>query len=111
MLNYYFLFISALSPHAGGYCIFTKRALHNKINGFDESLALGEDHDYVKRASKLGKFGVIRNAKIQISTRRFEEEGFMKIFSKYLLSELQTLIFGKQKIKSLGIEFGKHHKK
>ena len=110
MLNYYFLFISTLSPHAGGYCIFIKRALHDKINGFDESLALGEDHDYVKRASKLGKFGVIRNAKIQISTRRFEEEGFMKIFSKYLLSELQTLIFGKQKIKSLGIEFGKHHK-
>jgi len=85
MLNYYFLLISPLSPHAGGYCIFIKRALHEKINGFDESLALGEDHDYVKRASKLGKFGIMKNAKIQISTRRFEEEGFLKIFCKALI--------------------------
>jgi glycosyltransferase involved in cell wall biosynthesis len=109
-LNYYFLLISSLSPHAGGYCILIKKALHDKINGFDESLALGEDHDYVKRASKLGKFGIIKNAKIQISTRRFEEEGLIKIFFKYFFSELQTLIFGKQKTKSSGIRFGNHHK-
>ena len=108
--NYYFLLISNLSPHAGGYCIFIKKEIHDKIRGFDETLILGEDHDYVERASKLGKFGFIRSVKIQISIRRLAEEGAIKTFCKYLLSEVQTLIFGKQKTKSFGIEFGKHHK-
>lgn len=110
ILNYYFMLMSALSPRAGGYCIFIKRTIHEKIHGFDETLTLGEDHEYVKRASKLGKFGFIRNVKIQISIRRFAEEGTIRTFCKYLLSEIQTLIFGKQKMKSSGIEFGKHHK-
>jgi len=110
LMNFYFLFISALSPHAGGYCIFIRKEIHDKIRGFDESLILGEDHDYVERASKSGKFGFIKSVKIQISVRRLMEEGAIKTSCKYLLSELQTLIFGKQKTKSFGIEFGKHHK-
>lgn len=110
LTNYYFLLSSFITPHAGGYCIFSKKEIHKKIHGFDESLILGEDHDYVNRASKVGKFGFIKNVKIQVSVRRLKEEGIAKTCSKYALSELQTLIFGKQKIRSFGIEFGKHHK-
>jgi glycosyltransferase involved in cell wall biosynthesis len=110
LVNYFFLLASVFSPHAGGYCIFIKKELHEKIHGFDESLILGEDHDCVKRASKFGKFGYIRNTKIQLSMRRLEEDGLLTTMGKYSFSELQTLIFGKQKLKSLGIEFGKHHK-
>lgn len=109
LINYYFLLASILSAHAGGYCIFIKRGLHEKIHGFDESLILGEDHEYVKRASKLGQFGFIKNVKIQISIRRLAEEGIAKTFCKYLLSEFQTIFFGKQKTRSFGIKFGQHH--
>lgn len=110
ILNYYFMFMSAISPRAGGYCIFIKKSLHERIQGFDETLILGEDHEYVRRASKLGKFGFIRNTKIQLSVRRLAEEGIIKTTCKYLLSEFQTTFFGKQKMNSLGIEFGNHHK-
>ena len=110
LTNYYFLLSSIISPHAGGYCIFIRKEIHEKIHGFDETLVLGEDHDYVKRASKFGKFGFLRSVKVQVSIRRFKEEGILKTTSKYLLSGFQTLLFGKQKIKSFGIEFGKHHK-
>lgn len=110
LTNYYFLFSSILSPRAGGYCIFTRKDIHEKIHGFDESLVLGEDHDYVRRASKFGKFGFIKNVKIQVSIRRFKEEGIMKTTFKYFLSGFQILFFGKQKLKSFGIEFGNHHK-
>lgn len=110
ILNYYFMLMSALSPRAGGYCIFIKKAIHEKIHGFDETLTLGEDHEYVKRASKFGEFGFIRSVKIKLSVRRFTEEGFLRTIYKYLLSDLQTTIFGKQKMKSSGIKFGKHHK-
>jgi glycosyltransferase involved in cell wall biosynthesis len=108
--NYYLLFISNFAPHAGGYCIFIKKKLHDEIHGFDESLALGEDHDYVKRASKLGKFGFLRKIKVQVSVRRFVEDGLLQTFGKYFLSELQTLIFGKHKLKTSGIKFGHHRK-
>jgi len=110
LTNYYFFLSSFITPHAGGYCIFSKKAIHEKINGFDQTLVLGEDHDYVRRASKVGKFGFIRNIKIEVSVRRLKEEGIIKTCSKYVFSELQTLIFGKQRIRSFGIEFGKHHK-
>ena len=109
--NYLFLFASLRSPHAGGYYIFVRKEIYEKIHGFDETLVLGEDHDFVKRASEFGKFGFIMQVKIRISTRRFDEEGIAKTCCKYLFSEFQTFVFGKQKIKSFGIEFGKHHKK
>lgn len=110
LTNYYFLLSSNISAHAGGYCIFIRKGIHDKIHGFDETLILGEDHDYVKRASKLGKFGFIKSVKIQVSVRRLREEGAIKTFLKYLLSEIQTIISGKHRTKSFGIEFGKHHK-
>lgn len=110
ILNYYFMLMSALSPRAGGYCIFIKRTLHEKIHGFDETLILGEDHEYVKRASKFGRFGFIRNVKIKLSVRRLTEEGILTTICKYLLSDLQTTVFGKHKLNFLRIEFGKHYK-
>jgi glycosyltransferase involved in cell wall biosynthesis len=106
--NYLFLLASLRSPHAGGYCIFVRKEIYEKIHGFDETLILGEDHDFVSRASKFGKFGFIKNIKINLSIRRLEEEGVIKTIFKYLLSEFQTLVFGKQKIKSFGIKFGEH---
>jgi len=110
LVNYFFLLTSLFSPHAGGYCIFIKKEIHEKIHGFDESLALGEDHEYVKRASNYGKFGYLRRPKIKLSMRRLEENGLLKTLSKYTFSELQTLIFGKHKTKSFGIKFGQHYK-
>lgn len=68
--------------------ILIKKSLHKKINGWDETVILVEDHDYTRRASKLGKFGVIRRTKIFSSLRRFRGEGYLRILLKYLFVEL-----------------------
>ncbi|MFP5416488.1 MAG: glycosyltransferase, partial [Actinomycetes bacterium] len=37
--------VSRISPHAVGACILVRRDLHDRLGGFDETLALAEDHD------------------------------------------------------------------
>ena len=81
-------------PNASGSGIFCKKWLHEKVNGFDETIKLSEDMDYVKRCSKFGRFRILKNAKSYISMRRFEKEGRLKVGFKLFLSALHRLFFG-----------------
>ncbi len=81
-------------PNASGGGIFCKTSIHKKVNGFDETIKLSEDMDYVKRCSKQGKFRILRNAKAYVSMRRFEKEGRFKVGLKLLLSALYRIFFG-----------------
>ncbi len=80
--------------HAPGFCIFARKAIHDRIGGFDESITLAEDHDYVERAGDVGKFRVLHGSRIRVSVRRFERDGRFTIFAKYLLVELHMLTRG-----------------
>ena len=62
-------------------CMFVKKEIHKKIGGFNEKIIYAEDSEYAKRASKNGKFGILRAGKIMNSPRRFEREG-LKFFLK-----------------------------
>ncbi len=64
-------------PHATNV-ILVKKEIHQKINGFDKEIKLAEDHEYARRAGKLGKFGFIDIEPIFTSSRRFEKEGRIK---------------------------------
>lgn len=74
-------------PH-GAMGILVKKWLHQKIAGFDEEIKIAEDHDYVQRASRIAKFGLIKSTKIYISLRRIKKEGWLKIGLKYSFAEL-----------------------
>lgn len=87
MANGYLLALQWVSPRAPGFCILVRRELHEAIGGFDETLLLAEDHDYVRRASRQGRFGVLTSVRIPVSTRRMEEEGVFPLLLKYLWAE------------------------
>lgn len=89
--NLYIQLITPVSPRAPGFCIFALRSVHEQIHGFDETLKLSEDHDYVRRASKLGKFSILRNTFIPVSMRRLDKEGIVKLSLKYLWCELHAI--------------------
>jgi len=72
-------FFQYTTPFAGGWCIFIRKELHKKIGGFNEKIMLGEDSDYAKRASKEGKFRILKSSKIETSTRRLKKEGYLKV--------------------------------
>lgn len=81
-------------PHAPGFCMFARRDLHLTINGFDESVLFCEDHDYARRAAKVGTFGFLRSTKIPVSIRRLDRDGRLNIAIKYLLAELHLAMLG-----------------
>lgn len=107
--NGYLLALQWISPRAPGFCILVRRALHEAIGGFDETLLLAEDHDYVRRAARHGRFGVLTSVRIPVSTRRVEEEGVFPLLLKYLWAEAH--VWAGRPIRSLPFDyaFGHHH--
>jgi len=80
-------------PHAAMGLLIEKK-LFKKLNGFDETIALAEDHDLARRAKKLGKYGISKSSKIFVSDRRFKKDGWLKTYSKYLLCEGYMIFIG-----------------
>ena len=100
--------VRRISPHAPGFCIFVDRQIYHRIGGFDESLILSEDHDFVRRASRHCVFHILTPLRIPVSFRRIEKEGLGMLLLKYLWCELHILI--NKPIRSLpfAYEFGAH---
>lgn len=97
-------------PHAPGFCIFARKDVHDRIGGFDEEIKLAEDHDYVVRAGKVSKFGLLKTYRIPVSVRRFDRDGRLNIAVKYLLCELHLRTLGNVKSDIFKYSFG-HPKK
>lgn len=103
--NHYMRLTQKFHPHIPGCCIFIKRQLHQIIGGFDESILLAEDHDYVRRAKKAGKFAYLRCYKIPISVRRLSKEGRFKLALRYIAIELHLIFVGRIKKNIFNYQF------
>jgi glycosyltransferase involved in cell wall biosynthesis len=64
-----------IDPKAFGFCIFVTKRLFNRVGGFDETIYVAEDSDFVKRASVYRQLRFLTSAYIMVSIRRFEKEG------------------------------------
>lgn len=95
-----------IRAHAPGFCIFARKDMHDLLEGFDEDIQLAEDHDYVMRASRAGKFRVLNGSRIRVSVRRFDRDGRLATFKKYIKAELYILMKGRAKEGDQGYEFG-----
>lgn len=93
--NYFVASSQFVKPLAGGWCIFVKKDLHQKLGGFDEKLMLGEDSDYAQRGVKLGKFRFMLNVKVMTSPRRLKKEGYLKVFLQDVGNGIYLLTHGK----------------
>ncbi len=89
--NLYFILMQSFLPYAPGFCILVRRSLHETIGGFDETLRMSEDIDYVRRAARFGRFGILTSTCIPVSMRRFRKEGMLRVGAKYLWCEAQML--------------------
>ncbi|MBS3099692.1 glycosyltransferase [Candidatus Pacearchaeota archaeon] len=88
-------------PNGAGFCIFCKKKVFKKVKGFDEKLILGEDHDFIRRCLKYGKFGILYSKPIFSSVRRFDREGRIKLITKYLILGLNQVILGRKSYSSI----------
>ena len=83
-----------LFPMATGGCLFSTRTAHAKIGGFDESIVLCEDCDYVRRATKEKlRFGMLRQY-YYFHPRRLKQEGILRIGWIYIRANFHRMFKG-----------------
>jgi len=87
--NFFYFLLQKISPIACGFCIFCRKDIFMKVDGFDRSITLGEDHDLVRKSAKYGRFGILHGPKINVSVRRLETEGRLN----YLLKMIKAALF------------------
>ncbi len=97
-------------PHMPGFCIFCDRKTFIKLKGFDESIVMAEDMDFVNRSKKIGKFRILKKVRINTSMRRFEEEGRLKMGIKYLLVLFYRIFVGEIRSDVFKYKMGYHKK-
>lgn len=98
-----------VSPSAStGSGLLVRKSLHEKIQGFDEEIYVIHDHDYVRRGSKAGKFRMLKHSKSKFNMRRFNDEGRINLYAKYILLIFFHLFHSKKT--PFRYEFGKHRK-
>lgn len=94
-------------PHAPGGCIFVKRALHERVGGFDETVVFAEDMEYVQRLKKAGgKFAYLADIPLEMSVRRLRKEGYLGIAWKYIVAEVYMRFVGPIRKEIFTYEFG-----
>ncbi len=104
--NFYFKVTRVFSPRIAGFCVFVSSDLHKRIKGFDESLMLGEEHDFAKRAIRFSKFGYLTAHRIPVSVRRIAEEGRLKFTLQYIAIDLHILFLGRIRKNIFNYRFG-----
>ncbi len=109
LYNRYSRLLADSRPHAPGFCLLVRRAIHQQIGGFDESVVFCEDHDYAQRIARVGSFGVLRAA-VPVSVRRLDRDGRVNIAVKYVLAEAYLATIGPIKSNLFNYSFG-HTKK
>lgn len=92
----------------GGTSIFQNYFFHH-LGGFDDKLFIAEDHEIIQRARAMGVYArFVKSAKVKISLRRLERDGFLDMFKKYSISILHMYTKGKVDKKLYEYEMGGH---
>lgn len=81
-------------PHAPGYCILVRREVFDAVGGFNEEIRVAEDHDFVSRASRHGRFRLLDSTHVKVDVRRFEKEGRIGYAAKALQITLYRAVHG-----------------
>lgn len=107
VFNFFAWLLERIFPSGQGLFL-VKKKLHQKIGGFREDLRVAEDHDYVRRGARSGKYRLLRTSRFFFSERRFVKEGWFRTFFKYCLIYLHLLFVGPIKTDIFKYKFGQH---
>ncbi len=89
-----------------GCFIFSKKKVHEEINGFNEKVILAEDYEYTKRLLKASNFKLITNIKVKTSIRRFNHDGKVILPLKLMCAGLYRVFVGDIKNDLFKYRFG-----
>lgn len=83
--NYVRLLNKAGMGMGRGECQMVRRDIFEKVNGYNEELAAGEDYDLYRRIKKLGKGRIkfLNDIIIYESPRRYRKYGYFRVFAAW----------------------------
>ena len=84
LFNSYFSRFKGLMFRGGGQTLWITKELFNRLKGYDESLQLMEEYDFIKRASQVSDYQVIQQD-VLVSTRTYDYHGNFKTQLVYAL--------------------------
>ena len=107
LFNLCFTLMQKTYPVAVGACIFSTKSTHTRIGGFDESITLCEDCDYVLRASRSGgaKFAMLKQ-RFYFDPRRLEQDGILPTGLTYLRANIRRIFRGELYGNPYNYQFG-----
>lgn len=105
MVKVYNLLLSAAVPFRplGSMCIVVSRFTFERTGGYPEEVAMEEDHDFVLRCSKIGRYRILP-MRAYFSIRRLEKEGRLLLVVKYIRAFILRIFCGP--ITAFDYEFG-----
>jgi glycosyltransferase involved in cell wall biosynthesis len=106
LANYFVKLSLKTDPHAGGFAIFVDRDIFERVGGFDETLRLAEDHDFVKRAARWAPLHMLESTRIRMSVRRLRKDGRLSYSAKCIQVELHRLFKGEVTEDIVDYQFG-----
>ncbi len=98
--------LEKMSPILPGFCTLITRELHRKVGGYDESIVLAEDTDYVRRVVKHGKYSHLKEPTFFVSVRRFDKDGRVNVISKYIAAMFYIAMIGNIRTDLFKYRFG-----
>ena len=93
-------------PHAPGFCILVSRRVFEAVGGFDESLKLAEDHDFVRRAAEHAPLVFLEKVRLTVSVRRYRKEGRLDYMRKVVQVTLHRARHGEIRDDTFDYDFG-----
>lgn len=110
MINLAVILNLKVDPKAFGFCIFVSKRLFKRVGGFDETLYVAEDNDFVKRASEFRSLRYLSSAHLMVSVRRFEKEGRFAYMNKGIKLNLYRTFRGEiRNAEVVTYEFENYH--
>jgi len=110
MINLAVILNLKVDPKAFGFCIFVSKRLFERVGGFDETIYVAEDNDFVKRASEFRSLRYLSSAHLMVSVRRFEKEGRFAYMNKGIKLNLYRTFRGEiRNAEVVTYEFENYH--
>lgn len=87
--------VKHVKPHAAGLAMAIRKSAFERVNGFDGSMKVVDDHDMAVRVAKYGKFKFSDKTCVFTSTRRLQR-GSWNLVKKYSKLYLSYMLKGKK---------------
>ncbi len=80
-----------------GECQMVKKEIFEELNGYNESLAAGEDYDLYRRIRKLGKGKIkfLNDLVVYESPRRYRKFGYRRVFFDWTKNSVSVFLKNK----------------